>query len=215
MQALRLGTVHDYQCFNMQKQKIKNLTKKGFSLVEILLSLFLLSAGLTATARMMLTGYKNSIDGRNAVVASELVQEGLEIVRNHRDNNIAIGRAAFNGLTTNANFACPHLNVPANSVVDGSTTSSLMQCPDATYQVYYQRIAPGNGFTYNSASAEKTLFRRRVAFLDNTSNPRTLRSVVIWGNATFASMDANMAQNCVPSRKCIFADLRLNSDGWK
>lgn len=195
------------------KKKVKKITKKGFSLMEILLSLFLLSAGLTATAKLMLSGYKTSIDGRNSIVAAELVQEGIEIIRNHRDNNINMGRAAFNGLTTNASFACPYLNLPVNTAADGATTSNLLACPfPGDYQLYYH---PTDGFTYASAGAKKTLFRRRVTFLDNVSNPRTLRSVVIWGNATFASMDANMEQNCVPSKKCIFADLRLNSDGWK
>ena len=199
----------------MQKQKRKKITKKGFSLMEILISLFLLSAGLTATAQLMLSGYKNSIDSRNAIVASELVQEGIEVVRNKRDNNIAIGREAFNGLATDANFACPKLTDTVNSVaiVDPPTTSALMQCPDTTYQLYYH---PNHGFGYNSGVAtKKTLFRRRVTFSDNVSNPRTLRSVVIWGDATFASMDANMQQNCIPSKKCIFADLLLNTDGWK
>lgn len=193
----------------MKKQK----NKKGFSLVEILLSVFLLSLGLTATAKLMLSGYKNSIDSRNAIVASELVQEGLEIVRNFRDNNIAIGRAAFNGLTTNASYACPILGINVATIANGSTTSALMRCAAANdHRLYFQNGDGGRGFSYSSAGAVNTVFKRKVTL--DSGDPRRVRSIVIWGNTTFASVEADIS-TCTVKNKCVYADLLLNSTGWQ
>jgi prepilin-type N-terminal cleavage/methylation domain-containing protein len=61
--------------------------KKGFSLIEVLFSLMILSVGLSALALLMASNIQNSINSRDQIIASGLAQEGIEIIRNLKDNN--------------------------------------------------------------------------------------------------------------------------------
>lgn len=77
----------------MQKNQNKSLRvessgsrRRGFSLVEVLLTLMILSVGVSAVAVLMTSNIKNSISAKNQVIASELAQEGLELVTRLKSN---------------------------------------------------------------------------------------------------------------------------------
>jgi len=72
----------------MKKKSNKNKigTKKGFSLIEVLFALFVLSVGIGAVLLLMSSNIKNSNIAKYQVIASELAQEGVELVKNLKDN---------------------------------------------------------------------------------------------------------------------------------
>lgn len=61
-------------------------TEQGFSLIEVLFSLLVLSAGTGAILTLMASNIKNSNTAKYQVIASELAQEGVELVKNLKDN---------------------------------------------------------------------------------------------------------------------------------
>ena len=61
--------------------------ENGFTLVEILIAIFLFSLAITATTFILLTNNKSAIAIRNNFIASGLAQEGIEVVRNLRDQD--------------------------------------------------------------------------------------------------------------------------------
>ena len=67
----------------------ENKKRKGFSIGEVLLAIFVLSIGMIATFSLFNAGIKNLQNERDLIVASLLAQEGVEVVRNIRDNNWA------------------------------------------------------------------------------------------------------------------------------
>lgn len=69
----------------IQNKKIGN--KPGFSLIEVIISIFLIIIGLFASIELISKGLRESIDSRDQSIATELAQEGIELVRNVRDNN--------------------------------------------------------------------------------------------------------------------------------
>ena len=69
--------------------KYHKLQKRGFSLIEVLLSLVVLSFGITAVAVLMVNNIKNLQTSKNQIIALQLAQEGIELVRNLKDNNTA------------------------------------------------------------------------------------------------------------------------------
>lgn len=62
----------------------------GFSIQEVMISMFIVSVGLVTIIQLFSTGFINSAADRDRIVAAGLAQEGLEIVKNIRDNNLVI-----------------------------------------------------------------------------------------------------------------------------
>lgn len=61
--------------------------QSGFTLVEVLITLFIFSLALTATSFILTTNLRSASAIRNNFVASGLAQEGMEVVRNIRDRD--------------------------------------------------------------------------------------------------------------------------------
>jgi prepilin-type N-terminal cleavage/methylation domain-containing protein len=68
--------------------KKQNIKKRGFSLVETLVALFVFSIAITATMAVMSQGITNINSAKKKVTASFLAQEGIEYVRNMRDTSV-------------------------------------------------------------------------------------------------------------------------------
>ena len=67
--------------------KKSQISKKGFSLIEVLISLLILSTGIAAVVLLMMQSIRSSQTSRDQIIASMLAQEGIELMRNYRDNN--------------------------------------------------------------------------------------------------------------------------------
>lgn len=68
--------------------KKQNVNKRGFSLVETLVALFIFSIAITATMAVISQGITNINSAKKKVTASFLAQEGIEQVRNMRDTEV-------------------------------------------------------------------------------------------------------------------------------
>lgn len=61
--------------------------KKGFTLIEVIIAIFILIVGVVAVFMLVNKGLSGTIDLSDKLVAAYLAQEGIEIVRNMRDTN--------------------------------------------------------------------------------------------------------------------------------
>lgn len=61
--------------------------KKGFSLLEVLVAIFVLVIGVVGAMNLINYSLSSVAVGKSRIIAVELAQEGLEIVRNIRDSN--------------------------------------------------------------------------------------------------------------------------------
>lgn len=76
--------------FSKTKKIIKKACspkRRGFSLVEVLVSLMVLSLGLLGVSVLMVGNIKSANNAKDQVIASALAQEGIELVRNFKANN--------------------------------------------------------------------------------------------------------------------------------
>lgn len=62
--------------------------KKGFSLIGVIVALFIILIGITGVISLATLSLKSSTTSKMRLIASGLAQEGLEIVRNIRRSNI-------------------------------------------------------------------------------------------------------------------------------
>ncbi len=67
--------------FNFSKEQ------KGFTLVEIITVLFVISLGLVGVLSLIISNIQNQNFNRTSIIAYQLAQEGIELVRHTRDTN--------------------------------------------------------------------------------------------------------------------------------
>lgn len=67
--------------------KKSNKNKKGFSMVETLIAIFILALGLSAFMSVASSGLQSSIYAKDRVTAFYLAQEAIEVIKNIRDEN--------------------------------------------------------------------------------------------------------------------------------
>ncbi len=61
--------------------------KKGFSLVEIVIILFIISMGMLGVLSLIIQNIQSQTYNKNNLIAYQLAQEGVELIRMVRDSN--------------------------------------------------------------------------------------------------------------------------------
>jgi hypothetical protein len=173
--------------------------QKGFSFGETLLAAFVLSIGLLTVVKMFQVGISSSIIVRNATVASELAQEGIELVRNVRDNDFAIGNGGFTGFDSSKSHC--YMNY-----ADTALNCFTSQGSTDMYSLRY------DGSRYVATSASQR-FRRYIYINYNSSDQKaTVRSFVVWDGRSLPP-DTGSVNGCTLGDKCAYAEAILTS--WK
>ncbi|MEF3692397.1 MAG: hypothetical protein V3574_05075 [Candidatus Moraniibacteriota bacterium] len=198
-------------------KKIKNINKqkKGFSIGEVVLAIFILSVGLLALFSLFNQGIRELQEERDVVVASMLAQEGVELVRNTRDNNWADREYPSNLtspetfddkilISTNSKRGNCFLDYIHSEVSDTKCDAGK----DATGKYLYL-----DGLFYSGDhTGIKTKFRRRILFEPDGGTPIKyvkVTSMVDWSNRS----DFLNLGNCVLSEKCVFSQSILTDWG--
>jgi Tfp pilus assembly protein PilV len=189
-----------------KKMFIKKL--KGFLIAEVLVASFLLTAGLVSIMGVMNSSLRYSLGSQDTIIAVELAQEGVELVRNVRDNDLAAGR---NGFTS---FDASNKNCRI-SYSDTSVGCQSGQGSESRYTLKYI----GNFYRHNDTSSER--FSRYI-YMKRTggTSPNVLvRSFVYWGGGAsgmFRAADTGstgVTTSCTIAKKCVFTEIILTI--WK
>lgn len=199
-------------------------SSQGFTLIEVLLSSFILTVGLVTIMSLFSASHRQSLDARNIIIATNLAQEGAEIARNIRDNNLAF---RLRNWTTGANCsayttppfpsgACdPFNNFPngANRRCTASYGDTGFNCSNPSFVLGLD----GSGLYQHGAGVAGSRFSRvlRIDHLGGSSDTR-IQSFVLWQAASALpnGSGANGAVSwCTPANKCVYTELFLNS--WK
>ena len=77
--------------------KQKNLDKNGFSLIEVIFSIGIITVGLVSILSLFINNIKTEISNKNKLISIYLANESIEIVRQKRDNIWFSGSDAFMG----------------------------------------------------------------------------------------------------------------------
>lgn len=178
----------------------------GFSFVEVLISVFILSIGLMAAIGLVTSSIRQMYGSRDTIIASGLAQEGVELARNIRDNNFA---AIAGGSTTTAAFQGWPSGTSTNCRIDKNSTS--LSCTGASYNL----CISGGFYTHTCGTATK--FKRRLFLNRQTGSDGEVSydvaSIAYWGNFPSGLDQFNELQSlCTLRNKCVYS--RLTISDW-
>jgi len=193
-----------WSAFGGNCQKFGN----GFSLIEVLVALLVLSMGFTAVFALMANNIKSSENAKNQIIASQLAQEGIELVRNMKDNKeLDTADTTY----THCNYTqensdgtirlCNRLRIDETSLFDNNAN---------------KRLYLNSSFYTHGSSVTPTKFYRRIDLSitgDINNSPSSTREITVtayvtWNGSGFiANIDNNglAAGNCNIANKCVSA----------
>lgn len=187
-----------------QPKKVRNkFTRKGFSFMEVMMAVFLIVVGVLASVTLLSGGLRESLDSRSQLTAVLLAQEGVELVRNIRDNNWIATAATFENFPETA---------PDNCIIGLSTPTLVCGINDAAKTLYLS----SGGLYDTTQTGNPTKFKRKIV-IDYDSLPvatatyATVTSMTIWGNYSFPADVAD----CNSGKKCAFVEVTLTNWGEK
>jgi Tfp pilus assembly protein PilV len=189
--------------------------RSGFTIAEVALSGFVLSTGMLVVMSLFSVAYRNTTESQKLIIASELAQEGVELVRNIRDNNLAYRTENW---TTGSNCqastagACdPFNNFPTgNAKCTMSHGDTTLSCGAVNKSIGLD----ASGFYWHGAGVASGRFFRLIK-IDHTGGADTARvqSFATWQDPGI-NLDGNGAAGwCKALNKCVFTELYLTS--WK
>ncbi len=174
-------------------------TKKAYSIIEIIIAIFIFSLGIVSVYSVIISTLKLNDYNKNYIIASALASEQIELVRNIRDTNYKQIKK-YNLINPNSSdftniFELEHKYKIENSY---STISSFpVKVEDITdgfeewdnkinsisMQSYRLCLDSENRYTYDcSGTNKKTNFYKYISIekLDWETDAFMLRSKVIW-----------------------------------
>lgn len=167
-----------------------------------MLASFVLTTGLLSSMALITSSYKVSLDSGDSSIATGLAQEGVELVRNIRDNNIAAGHGAFDGFP---DASTPHCRMSYDSSV--LTCSGSFNNPGPYYLAY-----DSSRGTYRHSGASGR-FSRYIHIDRNGSDSVTIRSFVYRDPSLYMPPANGDVGGCNAAHKCTYTEVTLTN--WK
>ena len=185
----------------MQASHINPQTQSGFTLVEALVSVLVLSASLVAITSLLTRAIQATIISQDYLIASKLAQEGLEMVRVKRNNNL-IARAAAADPATAASINWNDDLYDASGtggtwemeaaeagtvLAHGGTFTSADPANRASWRVFriYTSGVNAGKYTYSNAGTTRLVpgnFKRIVTITRITDYSAAVTATVAWGS---------------------------------
>lgn len=204
----------------MKRDYRSSIIRRAFTIPEVLLSAFLLTAGILTVMSLFLSSHRNSVDTRNLIIAAGLAQEGAEVIRNVRDNNLAYRLANWTSGdncqgSTNGNCD-PYRFFPnganARCIVNYDTILPSGNCGGGI-----NSLLGFAGGSYQHGAATTTRFYRLIKIDRPPGDPlvRRVQSFVSWkSGGPGATLNGNGAVgNCTLATQCVYTELLLSA--WK
>jgi len=169
--------------------------RNGFSIIEVIIAVFVIVVGLVAMMNLMANSLKHTIDSRNLIIASGLAQEGVELVKNIRDNS----------WLDPPNETDPFDDFPGNGNPDKNNCRIDYTYTDAkdakcSSSVSHKKLKYNAGF-YEHANGTDTKFQRKLVFSYPVADKAIVQSIVIWSRA-----DNDFPTPCATANKCVMVE---------
>jgi prepilin-type N-terminal cleavage/methylation domain-containing protein len=166
-------------------KKIKDKKEKGFTLIEVLVAIFILVVAVTGPMSAAQNSLKASFLARDQVVAYYLAQEPIEALKNLRNNE---SLEANNWIDNSAIAQCfnPSNKQCSFSVDTGDFRSCGSRVFDDEDGLMCDPLAIENGF-YVQSNGDESKFTRAIFMNELTPDEAEVTVVVEWDASFFVS----------------------------
>lgn len=162
--------------FRMKKYQssiINHKFKRGFSLLESLIAITVLTVGVSSALASLYQSIGLAPKIRNKAVAAHLAQEGIELVRNIRDNNWMLGAAWNSGLADGSGCVNYDSDVFNNSCIS-----------------YTLKINAGGYYDHNSGT--DTIFSREIKITNISATEMKVESIINCGTGCAMTLEDHL-----------------------
>ena len=158
----------------------------GFTLVETLIAISILSLSIAATFTAVQNGIKSSTVAKDQVTAFYLAQEGMEFIKNIRDENAlhTLNGTATNWLTSlaiNSDGSSGPCDFGKTCTID-SPLKQIASCSGGFDTCPYINQDPNTGLYGYTAIWPATSFKREIQFRQIAPNEISVVISVSWTN---------------------------------
>lgn len=144
--------------------------KQAFTLVEIIVILFIISVGLLGVLSLVIQNIQSQVVNKNNIIAYQLAQEGIELVRKTRDTNWFQGGSSWNDNLANGNYYMDYSHqIPISISGDNDANLYIASYSNGTF--FYTHSSPGN---------RKTNFSREIELQSLDASSMLVKVKVIW-----------------------------------
>lgn len=153
--------------------RLRKKIERGFTLIETLVAIFILSVALTGPLTIASKGLQTALIVKDQTTAYYLAQDAVEYVRFKRDSNTLEGKTWLDGFVGCSTTDGCAIDSVANTVSSCPSTG----CPALNYR------ESKNWFTYESgADIVKSPFTRKVTFttVSGNADEMTVTVAVSW-----------------------------------
>jgi prepilin-type N-terminal cleavage/methylation domain-containing protein len=172
--------------FNKTKKIKQKKNQQGFTLLETLVAIFILTLSITGPVYISSVAFKNTIESRDNISAQYLAEEVVEVIKNIRDKNALTGNTAdflasfgnlytidcFNDFGLSEDKCIMKKNINENNIYNFEKCNG--QCPNLSFN------PEGPNVVYGAEGVLTTSkFIREFYFETLGSNPGEVRLVVI------------------------------------
>jgi len=162
----------------MKIKILKNLkNNQGFTIAEMVVVIFIISVSLIGILSLISQNIRAEYVNKNMVIASQLAQEGLELVRNIRDDNFINGGGDWKH---GAGGALSKDDIVQDNVYTIDYVNGINNNVDSINDANAKLYLDNNSFYENSSSANPTIFSRVITVDNETADSITLTCVVQW-----------------------------------
>ena len=161
---------------------------KGFTLVETLVAVAILMIAIAGPLTIANQALTAALGSRNAMVATYLAQEGVESIKNIKDNNVAkngpnsFGQNIVGGSCT-SNLPCAIPDAIGNILGTPSTiTNCNLISPSADCSLYTDDSSLAYVYLNSGSNSRKTPFVRFYYITNNTASEFIVTVVVKWND---------------------------------
>ncbi len=152
---------------------------KGFTLIEVIVALGIISFVSVGAMFAITLSLNSAVRIQNNLIAANLAQEGLEVIRGIRDRDWHLGNG-FGTLLPNGSY--------------------LVEARDQSLNPFAETfLKKDSGGFYNYTSGQDTIFKRKIIIENSGQNPATVEKV--------AKVEISWQEKSGP--KMIQAELRL------
>jgi prepilin-type N-terminal cleavage/methylation domain-containing protein len=156
--------------------------EKGFTLLEMLISIMIISIGVLGTYSVVFRYTKNTQLERENLIASYLCQEGIEIVKNMRDTNWLTTGNSWNAGLTSCASGC---EIDYNGKGGDGSTSGLTVWSSGNY-LWIDAMTGLYKYEYVSGTDTETTWKRKITIDSSTTDILNITVTVYWGSVATA-----------------------------